>query len=307
MLSLGAASCGGGDDGGLAGGGDGPGVVPAEKPGDQLTISQWPLYVDPGKDGTIAQFEGDSGIDVKYVEEINDNNEFFGKIQPLLADGESDGRSLITLSDWLATKMYGLGYLYELDKAKLPNVEKNLIPALRHPAADPDRKFTVPWQSGMTGLIVRSDLAPDVTSVNDLFDPKYKGKVSMLSELRDTVPLVMKADGVDPEDADKEDWLAAIDKINDAVESGQIRDITGNDYIASLPRGDIVAAIGWSGDGYLIGRDDVEWRRPEEGCGQWFDMMTIPVGRPTPPRRSSGSTSPTSPRCRRTSQRSSTT
>ena len=53
----------------------------------------------------------------------------------------------------------------------------------------------------------------------------------MLTEMRDTVPLVMKADGVDPADATTDDWLAAIDKIKEAVDSGQIRRFTGNDYI----------------------------------------------------------------------------
>src|SRR5690349_18006116 len=107
-----------------------------------LTISQWPLYIDPGKHGTVAQFEGDSGVDVKWIEDINDNQEFFAKLQPQLAKGESAGRSLITVSDWLAKQMYDLGYIERLDKAQIPNVEKNLIPALRHPAADHNRDFT---------------------------------------------------------------------------------------------------------------------------------------------------------------------
>src|SRR5436190_14583466 len=158
----------------------------------ELTISQWPLYIDPGKDGTVAEFEKKTGVDVKYVEDINDNVEFFGKVQPLLAKGESGGRSLITVGDWLANQMYNLGYIQKLDKSAIPNVEKNLIGPLRHPAADPNRDFTVPWQSGMTGLIVNTKLAPDVDSICDLFDPKYKGKVDMLTELRDTVPMTLK-------------------------------------------------------------------------------------------------------------------
>ncbi len=127
-----------------------------------LMIAQWPLYVDPGKRGTIAEFEKASGVDVKYVEEINDNNEFFGKLRPMLESGDAGGRSLITVSDWLAARMDKLGYLKHFDYSKLPNVKRNLLPALRHPAADPKRAFTVPWQSGMTGLIVRTDLAPGV-------------------------------------------------------------------------------------------------------------------------------------------------
>jgi spermidine/putrescine transport system substrate-binding protein len=102
----------------------------------------------------------------------------------------------------------------------------------------------------------------------------------MLTEMRDTVPLVMQSQGVDPAEATKEDWLAAIDKIREASESGQIRRFTGNEYTEDLTAGNIVAAIGWSGDTSLIGREGVEWRRPTDGCDIFFDQAVIPVGAP---------------------------
>src|SRR5881227_3489372 len=108
----------------------------------KLTISQWPLYIDPGKNGTIAEFEKKTGVQVHYIEDINDNNEFFGKLQPELAKGQSGGRDLITVSDWLAKQMYDSGYLQKLDYSKLPNVKNNLISFLQHPPADPNRDFT---------------------------------------------------------------------------------------------------------------------------------------------------------------------
>jgi spermidine/putrescine transport system substrate-binding protein len=277
------AGCGGGGE--LGGGNDsGPGVVPAGDAGTQLTISQWPLYIDPGKNGTIAQFEADTGIDVKYIEDINDNAEFFGKMQPLLSDGESGGRSLITVSDWLAAKMNGLGFLYKFDKSALPNVEANLIPALRGPAADPNRDFTVPWQSGMTGLIVRTDLAPDVDSICDLFDPQYAGKVTMLSEMRDSVPMTLKCMGIDPDTATTDQWLSAVDKIQGAVDDGQIRRFTGNDYVRDLATGDTAIALGWSGDAVQMQKDNpnIEFVMPKEGCMLWSTSMEIPVGAPDP-------------------------
>jgi spermidine/putrescine transport system substrate-binding protein len=252
--------------------------------GGELTISQWPLYVDPGKDGTVAQFEGDTGVDVKWIEDINDNQEFFAKLQPQLARGESGGRSLITLSDWLAREMYGLGYIQKLDKSKLPNVEANLIPALRHPAADPNRDFTVPWQSGMTGLIVRTDLAPGVDSICDLFDPRFKGKVTLLTEMRDSVPMTLKCMGIDPNKATTEQWLSAVDKINAAADSGQIRSFTGNDYIRQLSSGETAIALGWSGDAVQLQKDNpnIEFVMPKEGCMLWSTSMEIPVGAPNP-------------------------
>ena len=276
-LAVGLAACG-------SGGGEGGAVTVEGKPSGKLTISNWPLYIDPGSNGTVANFEKATGIDVKYIEDVNDNAEFFGKMQPLLEKGESGGRSLFVVTDWMAKKMHDLGYLQNLDKSGIPNVEQNLVQSLRHPGFDPNREFSVPWQSGMGGLVVRTDLAPEVRSICDLFDPKYKGKVDFLSELRETVPLVMTCEGANPEEATEEDWMNAIDKIKGAVESGQIRRFTGNDYTRDLSNGDAVAAIGWSGDAVQLQAEnpDIEFRMPTQGCSLWSDNMVVPVGAPNP-------------------------
>jgi spermidine/putrescine transport system substrate-binding protein len=283
MLALGLAACGGGDGGGIEGGGEKESeTVKLEgKPSGSLTISNWPLYIDKA---TVSNFEKESGVTVKYIEDVNDNAEFFGKVQPLLAQGESGGRSLFVVTDWMANKMRELGYLQTFDKAGLPNVEQNLRGELESPSFDPERAYSVPWQSGMTGLTVRTDLAPDVRSICDLFDPQYKGKVEMLTEMRDTVPLVMKCMGVDPSEASEGEWLDAVDKIKGAVDDGQIRRFTGNDYARDLTSGDAVAVIGWSGDAVQLQADnpDIEWRMPTEGCILWSDNMVIPVGAPNP-------------------------
>jgi spermidine/putrescine transport system substrate-binding protein len=259
-------------------------VAPGGPVKGEMTISQWPLYVDPGKNGTIKEFERATGVSVKYIEDINDNAEFYGKLRPMLARGDSGGRSLITVSDWLAARMYKLGYLQRLDKSRLPNVRRNLIPSLRHPAADRNRDFTVPWQSGMTGLIVRKDLAPDVDEIKDLFDPRYKGKVTMLTEMRDSVPLTLKSMGIDPDSASSDQWLSAVDKIKQAADSGQIRRFTGNEYIKNLPKGDTWVAMGWSGDAVQLQKDNpnIEFVMPKEGCMLWSTSMEIPIGAPNP-------------------------
>ena len=284
LLAVLVAACG---DSGIEGGANADvQTVPTAKgePSGEVTISQWPLYVDPGKDGTVAEFEDKTGVDVKWVEDINDNVEFFGKMQPLLAKGESGGRSMITVSDWLARQMYDLGYLQKLDPEQIPNVEKNLIPSLRSPSADENRGFTVPWQSGMTGLIVNKDQAPDVDSICDLFDPKWKGRVDMLSELRDSVPMTLKCMGIDPDEATTEQWLDAVDKLGQAADSGQIRRFTGNDYIRDLSSGDVAFVLGWSGDAVQHQKDnpDIQFVMPKEGCMLWSTSMEIPAGAPNP-------------------------
>jgi spermidine/putrescine transport system substrate-binding protein len=284
-LALGLAACGGSSGGGIEGGGN-EGAKTEQvnlegKPSGSLTISNWPLYIDKA---TVPAFEKSSGIPVKYIEDINSNEEFFGKMQPLLAKGESGGRSIFVLADYMVNKMHELGYLQEFDKSGLPNVEKNLSPSLQHPTFDPNRSYTAPWQSGMTGIIVRTDLAPDVHSICDLFNPKYKGKVDMLNEVRETVPLVMKCEGVDPNKATEADWMKAIEKIKGAAESGQIRRFTGNDYASDLTNGNAAAVIGWSGDAVQLQEDNknIKWLMPTEGCMLWSEDMVIPVGAPNP-------------------------
>jgi spermidine/putrescine transport system substrate-binding protein len=277
-LALGLAACGGGG----GGGGDSSDATMA-KGGPvkgELTISNWPGYIDPGKGGTVAEFEKETGVSVKYIEDVNDNNSFFGKLQPQLDQGESGGRSIFVVTDWMAKQMYDLGYLQEINPDDLPTVFENMVAGLKEPAFDPGRKYSIPWQSGMTGIWVDKSKAPEIKSVNDLFDPKYKGKVTFLEEMRDSVPLVMKAEGVDPEEATDEEWLTAIDKVKSAADSGQIRRFSGNDYTEDLTAGNIVAAIGWSGDASIIENENAEWIMPAEGCVLWSDNMVIPVGAP---------------------------
>jgi spermidine/putrescine transport system substrate-binding protein len=275
------AACGGG---GIEGGGSAEKVTTVKyqpPPHGNLTISNWPLYIDKN---TVSDFDKATGVHTNYIEDVNDNQEFFAKMQPLLSKGQSGGRSMIVVTDWMAQKMHDLGYVQNLDKAGIPNVEKNLRPDLRNVQFDPGRNYSIPWQSGMTGLIVNTKLAPNVHSINDLFDPQYKGKVEMLTELRDTVPLVMKADGIDPNKATEQQWLATIDKLKSAVASGQIRRFTGNDYTRDMANGDVSAIIGWSGDAVQLQADNpsIEFRMPTEGCILWSDNMEIPVGAPNP-------------------------
>jgi spermidine/putrescine transport system substrate-binding protein len=278
------AACGGDDDGGV-GGADTADVTVAKggPPSGEVLISNWPGYVDPGPDGTIPQFEQQSGVQTEYKEDVNDNVVFFNKLKPQLDQGSSGGRSLFVVTDWMAKRMYDLGYLQEINHADLPTVFENILPQFEESTTDPERKFSIPWQGGQTGIFVDTNQAPEITSVAQLFDPKYKGKVTMLTEMRDTVPLIIQSDGIDPNEATKEDWLAAIDKLREARDSGQIRRFTGNEYTEDLTAGNIVAAIGWSGDTSLIGREGVEWRRPTDGCDLFFDQAVIPVGAPNTP------------------------
>jgi len=289
MASLSAmsllAACG---DSELEGGGEKEAKkITGGKVGGTLAFSNWPLYIDIDDKTkarpTLDAFEKEYGAKVKYTEEINDNNEFFGKVRQQYAQGDSGGRDLHVVTDWLCARMERLGYVQKFDKSQMPNAVKNIEPAVASPDFDPKREVSMPWQSGQVGVIYRSDeTGGDLTSVNDLFDPKFKGKVTFLSELRDTVGSVLLADGKKPEDADLNTAMTAVEKIEKAAKDGQIRAFTGNEFTRQLLKGDSFAALGWSGDSVQLQVDNpkIKFAAPEEGYMVFTDSMQIPVGAP---------------------------
>jgi spermidine/putrescine transport system substrate-binding protein len=279
------AACG--ETGGTSGGSGKVEQVKKGEVADSMYFANWPLYIDVDEKtkqrGTLVDFQKKYGTKTQYVEEINDNTEFFGKVRQQYARGDSGGRDLHVVTDWMASRMKRLGYVQKLDHAELPNVDANLIERLKHPPFDPNRDFSVPWQSGLTGIIYRKDKVKRTPrSINDLFDPDYKGKVTMLTEMRDSVGLTMLGMGFDPEKDGTDKALEAIDKIGKASESGQIRGFTGNEYTKDITRGDSWVIVGWSGDAVQLTADNpnIEFITPDEGFMLWTDNMQIPVGAP---------------------------
>jgi spermidine/putrescine transport system substrate-binding protein len=252
-----------------------------------MTFSNWPLYIDVDdktkRRPTLDAFQKKYGTKVKYIEEINDNVEFFGKVRQEYAEGNSGGRDLHVVTDWMCARMKRLGYVQRFDKASMPNAVKNIEPAVAHPDFDPNREFSMPWQSGQVGLIYRKDkVGGDLSSINDLFDPKFKGKVTMLTEMRDTVGSVLLGMGVQPEKTTKDQVMTAIDKVAKASKDGQIRRFTGNEYTKDILKGDSTAILGWSGDAVQLTADNkyVRFKNPKEGFMVFTDAMQIPVGAP---------------------------
>ena len=247
----------------------------------ELVFSNWPLYIDEkGKSyPTLADFEQQSGISVTYNTDVNDNNQFFAKVRNQLGACEPTGRDIIVLTDWMAARMIGLGWIQELDMSAMPNVEANLTPSLKDPAWDPGRKHSVPWQSGLTGIAYNAKYTGEVSSFEELLTRSdLKGKVSLLSEMGDTMSFMLKLTGADPEDFSEEEWQAALDRLQEVVDSGQIRQFTGNDYTRGLANGDIVACEAWSGDVIAMQYDDpdIKFVKPEEGLVLWSDNMMVP-------------------------------
>jgi spermidine/putrescine transport system substrate-binding protein len=250
-----------------------------------LAISNWPLYIDidekTKKRPTIQQFQDEYGVAVDYVEDVNDNDQFFGKVQAQLRRGQGIDRDIMVLTDWMAARMVRLGWVQELDRSAIPNAS-NIQPALAHPGWDPERSHSLPWQSGMTGIAYNEKLVGGpVTTVDQLFtDPKLHGKVTLLTEMPDTIGLVMLANGDDPSKVTGAAFDKAIAKIKQAVDSGQVRQFTGNDYSGMMAKGDVWAAFAWSGDTVQLHADnaDLKFVLPESGGMIWTDNMLIPTG-----------------------------
>jgi len=255
-----------------------------------LNFSNWPEYIDveTRKVGgqkqtvipTLMDFEEQTGIKVTYNTDVNDNNEFFAKVRNQLAECEPTGRDIFVLTDWMAARMVGLGWLQKLDKANMPNVESNLNASLQSPGWDPEREYSVPWQSGVTGIAYNAKYTGEVRSMEELLTRgDLKGKVSLLSEMGDTMGFMLKIVGADPVDFTEDQFGQALDKLEEYVASGQIRRFTGNDYIRDLNAGNIVACEAWSGDIMVMqdGNPDIKWvEAPAEGLSLWSDNMLVP-------------------------------
>ena len=293
------AACGGDDDaadstagGTTPGSGSGTSAGASEttsagtsgKGGDRLFFENWPEYIDPTEDGTtgtVDRFMEATGVRVKYTDAFNDNNEYFALIQPLLGAGKKIEPDIIAPTSWLVGRLINLGWVDKLPLEQVPNA-KNLRPDLAKPSWDPTGEYTLPWQTGITGIAYNLDATGrELASVEDLFDPAFKGKIGMLTEMRDTVGLILLGTGVDPSTIESFDQAAdAFDRLAAAKADGQIRAFTGNDYLDDLSTGNFAACVGWSGDVVQLSRDNpaVKFIIPEDGGISWADTMVMPKG-----------------------------
>ena len=250
----------------------------------EVIWSNWPEYIDvddeTGERPTLEAFTEATGITVTYNEDYNDNDEFFAKVQPQLSAGQDTGRDLWCSTDWLVARLIRLGWVQELDRGNIPNAE-NVEDSLADVQFDPGRKFSLPWQSGFTGIGYNPGATDGrkVESIDQLLtDPALKGRVTLLTEMRDTVGMVLLALGKDPADFTDADFEAAITELQNAREAGQFRGFTGNDYTSGLASGEIAACLAWTGDVVQLKADnpDLGYALPSTGHMLWSDNFVIP-------------------------------
>lgn len=288
VLVLSACAIGADPSSGASAGSSGGGEpVGGGEPSGTLNFTNWPLYIDQDDDGnspTIQQFEEASGIDVTYSEAIQDNTSFFATVQPQLEAGQDPGHDIIVMTDWMIGNMIELGYLEPIDVERdVPNFAANADPVYLERSYDPGNQYSVPYQSGITGIGYNPALVEEeITSLSQLFDPafieKYCGQIGMFSEMRDVVSLALLYNGVTPEDATIEDVEAAQEVLLEQAEC--VRGYYGNEYADDLANGSLAITMAWSGDVFQLQFDnpDLQFVVPEEGGILWTDNMAIPKG-----------------------------
>jgi spermidine/putrescine transport system substrate-binding protein len=245
--------------------------------------SNWPEYIDvddKGKHASIEGFTKKTGIKVNYNEDYNDNDEFFAKVRPLLEAGQDTGRDTWVSTDWMVARLIRLGYIQKLDYANIPN-SSNLEPSLKDASFDPGRVYSMPWQIGFVGIAYnpKATGGRKVTSVDQLLhDPSLKGKVTMLTEMRDTVGLVLIEQGKNLGTVTAEDFTAALAVIQAAKDSGQIKGFTGNEYTKPLASGDTAACVAWTGDVVQLRADNpaLGYALGDKGIPMFSDNFVIP-------------------------------
>ncbi|WP_193048385.1 polyamine ABC transporter substrate-binding protein [Mycolicibacterium baixiangningiae] len=240
-----------------------------------VRVSNWPLYM---ADGFIAAFQTASGVTVDYKEDFNDNEEWFAKVKEPLSRKQDIGADLVIPTEFMAARINGLGWLNQIRADRVPN-KKNLRPDLLNSAIDPGRNATAPYMTGMVGLAYnRAATGREITTIEDLWDPAFKGRVSLLSDTQDGLGMVMLSQGATPERPSTETVQKAVDLVREQKDKGQIRRFTGNDYADDLAAGNVAIAQAYSGDVVQLKADnpDLEFIVPQAG-GTWFiDTMVIP-------------------------------
>ncbi|MFV0309053.1 MAG: polyamine ABC transporter ATP-binding protein, partial [Desertimonas sp.] len=287
LLFTGGSDSGGSDagsGGGDAGGGATDGSTTLGTGTGEVRILNWQAYIDPTEDGavgTVDRFVEDTGIQTRYIEDFNDNNEVYNRlIAPVVGAGQEMDYDVICPTNWMAARLKGLGYIEPLPLDRIPN-RVNLADRFLSQPWDFGALYSLPWQAGITGIAYNPELTGrEFTTVEDLFDEAIRGKVALLTEMRDAVGLVMMMLGSDPAVLDEDAAMVAIEFIGQQTSSGQIRAFTGNEYLDGLRRGDYAACMAWSGDIVQLQyeRDDIQFYVPAEGGLSWYDAMVIPKG-----------------------------
>ncbi|SMC32917.1 polyamine ABC transporter substrate-binding protein [Janibacter indicus] len=262
--------------------------LPEDRSEREKTVrwANWTAYLDMDDAGktypTLTAFEKQTGIKVSYTEDVDDNDTYFNKIAPQLRAKQDINRDIFTFTDWMANRIIREGLCQPLELIQMPNAS-NLLAPLKDVSFDPGRQFSLTWQSGFAGIgYHKGKVGRELKAIEDLWADDLKGRISVLSEFRDTLGLIMQSQGVDPSgDFDQAAFEAAIGEIDKRLTEGYIRRVKGNSYLNDLKSGNAVAGIVWSGDLFVLRAetedDDWEFVIPESGGMLWSDNLMVPI------------------------------
>jgi spermidine/putrescine transport system substrate-binding protein len=243
----------------------------------------WPLYLDYDEDTkkypTLDKFSEATGVTAEYFEDYNDNDEFYGKVQAQLKLGEDIGYDVVTPTDWMAARWIRLGYTQKFDSANIPN-KSNILDSLASPSYDPNREQSLTWQGIMSGFGWNTEKNPKgIRTIDDLFAPQNKGKIVVLSEMRDTIGIILRSQGVDLQTVTEDQFMNAVDFMEKKIADGWIRGVKGNEYAEDLTSGDATAVIGWSGDMFILASENegkFDFAIPDSGGTISGDNLLVP-------------------------------
>jgi spermidine/putrescine transport system substrate-binding protein len=258
--------------------------------GKTLNFANWPLYIDKAKtkEGksyypSLTKFTDKYGIDVKYVDAITDNPDFFGQIEPSLLAGRSTGWDLIVMSNgWEMWCLMHKGWVYPLDTSKRPTFDQYAADWAKDPLFDPGAKHSMAYQWGLTSVVVNHDLiSAPITTLDDLMDTK-KLSSSSVGMLKDDMPdFVMRNLGIDPVTSGPPEWKEAAAWLLKQRDSGVVRQYYSQGYVDDVTAGNLAVSMAWSGDViyYAIweGFSNLEFLVLDKGCVRWVDNMMIPA------------------------------
>lgn len=293
-LSSFLAACGGGGSGGGGAASLDPATLYTGAPGPIVHFANWPLYIDQAKVNgevtypSLMAYTDATGIQVDYEAVIQSNEEFYGKIQPQLAAGDDTGWDIIVITEGRQfTLLTRNEWVLPLDHAKTPNFTANAATFARDPAYDPGNRFSMPWQSGLTGIGVNTDLVNGpITKLDDLADPSKVGTNSVGMITSEMPDLVMINLGIDPVTSGPAEWREAADWLLHQRDSGTVRKYYDQGYVDDLTAGNLAATLAWSGDViyYSVwgGYPNLQFVFPEGGALIWVDNMMIPVSAANP-------------------------
>jgi spermidine/putrescine transport system substrate-binding protein len=250
-----------------------------------VDFANWPYYIDRTRTGahpSLERFTEETGIDARYTRPIRGNARFLDKIRPSLEAGNPAYDLIVITNGPELTELISSGWVAPLNHDLLPNFARYAAELVRGPAWDPDNRYTAAWQSGFTGLGFRPEavdaLGREPKSVKDLWDPKLRDRVGMMTDLLDLGSAGLLATGADPATSTVEDWRRAADHLGEQHERVAAR-YYDQGYIDALGRGDTWLSLAWSGDVFQLqqlGHPEVRWIMPEEGAMFWTDNMMIP-------------------------------